>query len=110
MTLAGPVNAGDCSMLRRELDALVAQRVRDIIVDLAQCDFICSLGLGAIVSAHIRCRHHQGRIKLVKPPPAVVELLGVTRLDRLFEAYGSIEDAVAGCSDRKISASPPETR
>lgn len=95
VTLRGPVSVADCGVLRREVDALVDRPLRLIVLDLSQCHFICSLGLGAIVSAHIRLRHNRGTIRLIKPPPGVTELLTVTRLNRLFDMFENLADALA---------------
>lgn len=94
LVLRGQVAVADSADLRRELDALVEQKTNRIILDLSECSFICSLGLGAVVSAHIRCRHHCGAICLVKPPVAIMELLTVTRLNRLFRVHRTVQEAL----------------
>ena len=64
------------------------------MLDLHEMDFICSLGLGAIINGHLKSRHHQGQIRLVGPVPPVRELLETTRLTKLFGIYDSVEQAL----------------
>jgi anti-sigma B factor antagonist len=80
--------------LRVKLEELAVKEVPIIVLDLKDMDFICSLGLGAIISGHLKCRHHNGQIRLVNPQPAVLQLLETTRLTKLFPIYTSVDDAV----------------
>jgi len=91
----GEVNLYESDRLRAELKRLVHQRVEQIVLDLAEMTFICSDGLGAIISAHIQCRHHAGRISLVSPCPAVGAMLDATRLSELFPVRDSVDEALS---------------
>jgi len=81
--------------LRLKLEELAAKQAPVIVVDLSGMDFICSLGLGAIISGHLKCRHHNGQIKLVNPQQAVMQLLETTRLTKLFPIYSSVDQALS---------------
>ncbi len=94
VTIVGSVTIGDADRLREQLEGLASERVPIIILDLEQMDFICSLGLGAIITGHLRCRHHHGQIRLVNPTEQVRELLDTTRLTKLFTVFESIEQAL----------------
>ena len=93
--IIGSVSLGDADRLREQLEDLAAEHVPVIVLDLEQMDFICSLGLGAIITGHLKCRHHQGQIRLVNPTEQVRELLETTRLTKLFTVYESIEQALS---------------
>ena len=93
--VSGSADITDAERMREELEALVSDEVPLIVLDLSEMDFICSAGLAAIISAHLRGRHHRGQIHMVNPQPSVRELLEVTCLIRLFPIYESIEQAVA---------------
>ncbi|KPK79757.1 MAG: hypothetical protein AMJ81_12845 [Phycisphaerae bacterium SM23_33] len=92
--VSGSVSISDANRLREQLEALAGEKVPVIVLELSEMDFISSLGLGAIISGHLKCRHHRGQIKLVNPTAAVRELLETTRLTKLFGVYGSVEQAV----------------
>ncbi len=94
MKVSGSVSMSEADTLRDRLEGLAAQHVPVIVLDLREMDFISSLGLGAIISGHLKCRHHHGQIKLVSPTQAVRELLETTQLDRLFGVYESVDQAL----------------
>ena len=90
----GSVSMDEADHLRRQIELLAGEQVPVIVLDLSQMDFICSLGLGAIIAGHVRCRHHHGQIKLVAPSRPVRDLLETTRLTKLFPIYDSVEQAL----------------
>ena len=92
----GSVAMAEAEQLRAVLEDLAAQRVPLIVLDVSEMDFIGSVGLGAIISGHLKCRHHRGQIKLVNPTEPVRELLETTRLNKLFGIYASVEQALPG--------------
>ncbi len=95
VTLGGSAGMAEAESLRQRLEHLAQNKSPLIVLDLSEMDFISSLGLGAIVAGHLKCRHHQGLIRLVNPQPAVRELLETTRLNQLFQVYSSIDEALA---------------
>jgi len=94
VTIVGSVSTGDAGQLRELLEELAGKRIPVIVLDLGQMDFICSLGLGAIITGHLKCRHHQGQIRLVNPTEQVSDLLETTRLTKLFPVYETVDEAL----------------
>ena len=94
LKISGSVSITEAEPLREKLEELIAEKVPVIVLDLSEMDFICSMGLGAMISGHLKCRHHCGQIKLVNPTPAVRELLETTRLTKLFGVYDTVEEAL----------------
>ena len=92
--LKGSASMTEAERIRSKLVALAEKRIPTIVLDLAKMDFICSAGLGAIISAHLRSRHHNGQIRLAAPQPAVMRLLETTRLTKLFPVFKDVEEAV----------------
>lgn len=92
--VSGAACMSEAERLRTTLEELADQRLPVIVLELSKMEFICSLGLGAIISAHLRSRHHRGQIRLVNPTQPVRELLETTRLTKLFSIYESIQDAL----------------
>ena len=93
--LVGSANMDVAEDLQERLVELVDLPMAQLILDLSQLQFVSSVGLGAIVAAHLRCRHPDCVVKLVAPPPRILELLEVTRLTRLFPIFDSIDSAIA---------------
>lgn len=99
------VLAGDCSMevsgqIQHNLVNLASQPVRAIVIDMSDLDFIDSVGLGGIVAAHLRGRHHGCTIRFVNPQPAISEILRLTRLNQLFAVHASLEEALGAAAKR----------
>ena len=92
--VCGSAGIDEADKLRRELEKLAAEETPLIVLDLSDMEFICSQGLGAIITGHLKCRHHKGQIKLVNPRPAVRQLLETTRLTKLFPVYATVEQAI----------------
>ena len=91
----GSAGMGEADTIRMELDQLVGRKVPLIVMELSEMDFICSAGLGAIIDAHHRSREHDGQVRLVNPQPAVLHLLEMTNLTKLFSVFPTVSDAVA---------------
>ncbi len=99
--------SGSCTMevsdqVRHCLVGLSQEMVRMIVLDLSDLDFIDSNGLGGIIAAHLKSRHHRGTLRVVNPNPAIRDLLAVTRLTQLFTIYPDVATAVAD-----VGANPP---
>lgn len=84
-------NSGD---LKVELAGLFEQKEKNILVDLKDVRFIDSSGLGALVSGFKNAISHQGNLKLSGLQPQVKSMFELTRLHRVFEIFGSSEDAL----------------
>jgi anti-sigma B factor antagonist len=93
--LIGAADMNVTDQLRERLVGLVDSGQRMLVLDLAELKFINSMGLGAIIAAHLRCRHCKTEIRLVAPQPPIREVLRITRLDKLFPIFASLEEALA---------------
>ena len=93
--VCGSVTINDADLFSAELQGLVERQVRTIVLDLREMDFICSDGLGAIISAHVKRHHQNEKLLLVAPQPSVRKMLETTRLTKLFPIYDTIEQALA---------------
>ncbi|HOD81064.1 MAG: Anti-sigma-B factor antagonist [Planctomycetes bacterium ADurb.Bin126] len=92
--IAGSAGMREAEQMRAALEKLADDKPPLIVLDLSSMEFICSMGLGAIIQSHLRSRHHNGQVRLVNPQPAVLDLLETTRLNKLFQIYPSVEQAV----------------
>src|SRR5437763_9536180 len=58
---------------------------KNIEIDLSETTFIDSCGLGALVALHKTACSRAGKLHLLKPPAPVLQILELTRMDRIFE-------------------------
>jgi len=66
-----------------------------LILDFSNTNYICSRAVGIIAYIVGKVRNKGGDIKLVALTPFVKKLFEVIRLDRIFEIYNTVEEAVA---------------
>ena len=84
-------------------DMLLAEKVRpllqtgrkQILLNLEGVPYVDTMGLCNVVEAYITARRQGGSLKLLGLTPHVRELLMITRLLTVFEAYASETTAVA---------------
>jgi anti-sigma B factor antagonist len=77
---------------------------RCIVLHVGDVQFVDSSGLGLLVRILIRSRTAGGVIKLCAVPPKLGEVLRITHLEPLFEAYELEEQAIASFYQRPKSA------
>ena len=65
-----------------------------MVLDFEAVTFMSSLMIGKIILLRKRCKANQVTVKLCNVCPSVMGVFEVTRLDRLFEIYGSVEAAL----------------
>ena len=98
------------TVLDRRIDAAVAVRFKDrmleltdtaadrVILDLSQVDFLDSSGLGAVVGS-MKQLGRERKLDLAALTPTVEKVFRITRMDRVFRIFPSIEDALGAPAD-----------
>jgi anti-sigma B factor antagonist len=66
-----------------------------LVLNVAEVSSVDSLWLGAVVQGFTTAVRKGGTIKLVHVSKRFRELLGVTKLDHVFEVFESEDDAIA---------------
>lgn len=73
----------------------------NLIIDLAEVDYMDSGGFGTLLGATKRVRPKGGGIVLVGCSDAIERMLKITRLDDIFGVYNNIDDAVNAVQSKK---------
>lgn len=95
LKLKGNLMGGpDATVLHEKLHSLLDEGVKKVILDLEKVEWINSSGLGILISAMTTMRSSGGNLKLSNIPDRIRNLLSITKLDKIFESYNSIEEAV----------------
>ncbi len=85
-----------------QLKSLINDKIdlgyRKVIIDLTSVDFIDSTFLGVIVNTLKKVAALNGDLKLVGFRPGVRSMFELTRLFRVFESYGDLQDAIKSFS------------
>ena len=104
LDLKGRIVVGpEASELREKVKELNANGQHNLVLNLAQVDFIDSTGLGALVICATSLRKQGGNMKLLNLNRRNIELLVMTKLATVFEIFTDEQDAVNSFyPDRKI--------
>ena len=68
---------------------------RTLVMDLSKATLMNSSGLGMLVSALTTMRNAGGDLRLSGVPERVHGLFVITKLDRVFKSYPTVEEAAA---------------
>ncbi len=79
------LGASGANAIRDEIRAAFSKLHKNIEFDLSTTDFLDSCGLGCLVALHKTAVAHGGCLRIVNPRPQALQLLQLTRLDRVFE-------------------------
>ena len=95
LDLNGRVTAGaEATVFRERIDALHAAGKVNVILNMAEVDYVDSTGLGALVMLATRLRKENGNIKLLNVNRRNIELLVMTKLSTIFEIFDDEQEAV----------------
>ncbi|NTW48750.1 MAG: STAS domain-containing protein [Chlorobiales bacterium] len=94
--LKGDVLGGpDASVLTSRLRELVKEEKTGIVLDLRDVEYMNSSGLGMMTTALATVKKAGGALKLANPAERIRSLLVITKLVTLFDAYDSVDEAIA---------------
>jgi len=94
ITLNGSADMAETQALDHLLDTVMANGSVNLLLNLSELNFICSLGLGVLIKTQNHCRKQNGKLVLIKPQPPVMRVLKTTRLTELFKIVDSLQAAL----------------
>src|ERR687894_2418041 len=92
--VSGEMDAGNSTQLREELDHLLAEGSRKLVIDLGKVGFMNSSGLATLVRYYKLARSNCGDISLAALQPKVRQAFQLSRLDRVFDLQPDVTRAV----------------
>ena len=96
---AGRITLGEgASTFRDLIRDLAAKGDKKLLLNLADVSYIDSSGIGELVSGFTTVTNHGGSLKLVGLSKRVKDLLQITKLYTVFEAYDDEAEAVRSFS------------
>ena len=91
--VGGVLDLATAPDLKACLQQAIQDGARNIVLDIADVQFIDSSALGALVSIYKELQPRSGRLCLAAVPPLVLRVLRLTSVDRLVTVYDSVEAA-----------------
>ena len=84
----------EAAQLKKILDQDIENKIRKVIVDLSQCEFIDSSFLGVLVLSLKSSAKIGGDIRLVRPADLAKSFLEKSGTLNVFNSYDSLNDAI----------------
>ena len=95
LDLSGRITMGEGTLvLRGQIQKLLAAGDRKFLLNLADVYYIDSSGLGELVTSFTTVRNQEGQLKLLNLTRRVHDLLQITKLLTVFEAFNSETEAL----------------
>ncbi len=79
--IVAPMSVG----LKPELQTLLEEAPKELVVDLSMVEMIDSVGLGVLVAAHNSLKESGGRLTVTNASDDIFSLLRTMRLDKHFD-------------------------
>ncbi len=101
LTVSGRLTAAEAPVLRDQLNQLFDQGRFRILLDFTNLEYISSPALRVLIEARRRAREEKltdrgdrGDVRIVNPPPRIMEVFDLTGFKTLFQIYDNLIDAV----------------
>jgi anti-sigma B factor antagonist len=95
LDLNGRLTVGEpVSSLREKIRELADDAKINVVLNLAEVDYIDSTGLGGLVISFTSLKKAGGALKILNLTKRNVELLVLTKLTTVFELFGDEQDAI----------------
>jgi anti-sigma B factor antagonist len=99
LDLKGKITLGEGDeALREKINQLISGNKKRILLNLAEVPYIDSAGLGEVVRTYTTVSRQGGQLKLVNLTKRIVDLLTITKLLTVFEAFDSEPEALKSYS------------
>jgi anti-sigma B factor antagonist len=102
IAVSGEIDVYTAPKLREKLISLAESGSSHLIVDMEGVEFLDSTGLGVLVGGLKRVRANEGWIDLVCTQGRILRIFRITGLNKVFNIYETVSDAIAA---RAIPAS-----
>ena len=92
--LGGAADMTEAQELSKQLEIIVEQGCSNIIVDMRELQFVCSMALGSLIQLRQKCCDKGIKLSLLNIQPSLKKVLQTTQLDHLFNICDSMENAL----------------
>lgn len=92
--LSEQIGERESQIIQSEIAAAAEPVNWRLVIDMSHVAFVASAGLGALVSAHNSAKSAKGKMAVCNLQPDLLQMLQLTRLDKLFVIKPDREAAV----------------
>jgi anti-sigma B factor antagonist len=98
LDVRGEIDVSTAPGLREILFESIENNAEHVLVNLTNVLYIDSAGLSVLIAAHRKAQNAGGFLGLVNPQQPVQQVLKLTRVDKIFQIFRSIEEGVSAVS------------
>ena len=98
LALDGGLDHSNADGFAEKMEALLQQDTPRVVLDLERLSYASSWGLAALIRIHHHYRARGGTIAFANLHNAVATLLRISHLDRMFDLYPTVDEAIAHVS------------
>jgi serine/threonine-protein kinase RsbW len=100
--LSGRLDAITAPQVRQQVEELIAQGVRQLVLDLADVTFLNSSGLRTLLLIRKELMTLGGELHLAAAQPQVCELFDMTGFIQVFSLHASVAEACAALKQQQV--------
>lgn len=93
--LKGDLDGSNYKELEAKANEAIAGGTKNILIDLADVNYMGSAGLRAFHTISNTLKEKEGAIKLLNPSDAAARVLKTLGFDQFFEVYNDLDEAVS---------------
>ncbi len=93
LVVYGELDVMTTPRLHETLELVIAEQPSAVLLDLANCSFLDSTALGALVVAQRHLQDRGGELRLVAVPEAIARVFEMTGLTERFRIYADTDSA-----------------
>jgi anti-sigma B factor antagonist len=101
--VAGSLTSSDSRELRQAMTALIESGTTRVVFDLAELEYLDSLGLGELVACQLRAIKAAMTLRVANADARVRDMLLITRLITVFDSYESLAAALDSFDEDPIT-------
>ena len=92
--VAGELDVATAPLLREHIIGQLGLGQTKMVIDMSRVPFVDSTGLSGLIVAHHEAKARGGSVRLACAHRSVLRVFEITRMDRLFELYDDVCDAL----------------
>ncbi|NDV27337.1 STAS domain-containing protein [Desulfovibrio sp. JC010] len=88
---------------QRQINPIFDEKQFNIALDMESVDFMDSMGIGTLITLRNKLMKEKGNIAMFNISDRVKKIIDIAALHKVFELYGTEEDAVNGLKEKMLA-------
>lgn len=85
----------DVLRIKDDLYKIITEKENNLLISLADIDYIDSVGIGVIIGLQIRTKELNGKLFLICPKGKILKIIELVGLHKSFEIFETYDEATA---------------